>query len=286
RLEYAGTFVDGRRDGYGVMSFADKTQYEGEWESGRTSGYGRESYPDGSSYGGQFHTNARHGLGTYTDHSENKFAGLWEEGNWGRGVEEEEQPQLEAVMAYSVQTSAQALEISERVEVLRQLRLHLPSTYRGMVANLIGIDNLDLAQDDYPGDADGMLAASQRELELGPASATTTDMMQDNVIEEASDAVKDPALEGALISQRSDPVTPGSRMSGAENLTLVVQQAFAAFGNSISVVDSQENAVTIGCTENDLIQGAGLRFWPEGDDAGRLEYAGTFVDGRRDGYGV
>ena len=148
RLEYAGTFVDGRRDGYGVMFFADKTQYEGGWESGRTSGYGRESYPDGSSYGGQFHANARHGLGTYTDHSQNKFAGLWEEGSWGRGVEEEEQPQLEAVMAYSAQTSAQAVEISERVEVLRQLRLHLPSTFRGpilMPANTLdSIAELDL----------------------------------------------------------------------------------------------------------------------------------------------
>ena len=80
RLEYAGDFAGGQRDGVGTMTFADTTYYEGQWKAGKPEGYGKEAYPDGGCYTGQFHNDKRHGLGVYVFADSSVYAGHWSQG--------------------------------------------------------------------------------------------------------------------------------------------------------------------------------------------------------------
>jgi hypothetical protein len=50
RIEYAGAFFAGQRQGYGSMLWRDGTNYMGQWNHNRPTGFGFESYPNGSFY--------------------------------------------------------------------------------------------------------------------------------------------------------------------------------------------------------------------------------------------
>jgi hypothetical protein len=80
RLEYAGVFENGQRNGPGIMLFVDNTSYEGEWKAGTPQGHGKEIYPDGSTYTGQFQNDTRHGLGVYAFADKSVYAGNWRDG--------------------------------------------------------------------------------------------------------------------------------------------------------------------------------------------------------------
>jgi hypothetical protein len=50
RKEYAGNWVNDRKDGYGTLYYKNGEVYDGEWFDGKRSGWGRMSYEDGSVY--------------------------------------------------------------------------------------------------------------------------------------------------------------------------------------------------------------------------------------------
>jgi len=83
---YTGSFVDGKRDGYGEMKYASQTDnkyenerklYKGYWKDNLQHGEGELTWEDGSKYVGSFQKNMRHGQGTYTEPDGYKYVGAF-----------------------------------------------------------------------------------------------------------------------------------------------------------------------------------------------------------------
>ena len=63
--KYIGQFVNGKREGYGIMYFADGGKYEGNWKKGLAEGKGIEYYQNGDRFEGGYHEDEEHGQGVY-----------------------------------------------------------------------------------------------------------------------------------------------------------------------------------------------------------------------------
>lgn len=87
RASYAGSFVDGKRSGRGVLSWVDGTIYDGEFIDGEMSGSGVMKWANGDIYEGQFSRGMRNGYGKYTTAIGSSYEGLWSNGlREGKGV--------------------------------------------------------------------------------------------------------------------------------------------------------------------------------------------------------
>jgi hypothetical protein len=87
RVEYAGQFRAGQRQGYGSMLWKDGTNYMGEWKRNRPSGFGFEAYPNGSYYQGTFENDQRDGIGVYEFPDGLYYSGGWRHGKrYGSGI--------------------------------------------------------------------------------------------------------------------------------------------------------------------------------------------------------
>ncbi|HPD83477.1 MAG TPA: hypothetical protein PLK85_06650 [Alphaproteobacteria bacterium] len=60
---YKGDFVDGKRDGYGVMEWPDGEKYEGYWKNEELNGLGTYTWPGGTYYKGYWKNGLRDGRG-------------------------------------------------------------------------------------------------------------------------------------------------------------------------------------------------------------------------------
>lgn len=112
---YVGNWVDGQRNGYGIMiwlqerqvykgqwenglphgsgkhiwylersktnSFPTRHVYQGNWESGRREGIGKMIYPCGSVYEGRWKNGQRHGKGMYVNPAGDILVGLFRAGS-------------------------------------------------------------------------------------------------------------------------------------------------------------------------------------------------------------
>lgn len=86
RMRYAGSWVDGKRQGKGVMRWRNGDTYDGYWENGLENGEGKCYYANGDKYVGEWKDGEENGEGTcyYADGS--KYEGHWENGLWnGKG---------------------------------------------------------------------------------------------------------------------------------------------------------------------------------------------------------
>jgi hypothetical protein len=63
KARYEGGFVDGRREGSGMVIARDRSTYEGEWKAGKRHGRGKAVYTLGGSYDGQWRDDAFNGQG-------------------------------------------------------------------------------------------------------------------------------------------------------------------------------------------------------------------------------
>lgn len=79
-----GTIYEGetknnaRRNGFGKMTFNDKSEYEGEWVSDKFHGKGTMKYHDGSTYYGEWREDKKEGEGQFSDaNSSGKYDGKW-----------------------------------------------------------------------------------------------------------------------------------------------------------------------------------------------------------------
>ncbi|KAL5248737.1 hypothetical protein ACHWQZ_G017803 [Mnemiopsis leidyi] len=52
--QYQGQWVDGKREGFGVFSYASGARYEGEWKDNAKHGYGKFFFKDGTVFAGNF----------------------------------------------------------------------------------------------------------------------------------------------------------------------------------------------------------------------------------------
>ena len=163
RKEYLGEFHGGRRHGVGMMLFDDQTCYEGEWEGGRPNGHGVEKYPNGAIFTGQFCDDARHGLGTYiASDGDRVYAGHWQHGEWDGSqgaLGPDAKLRLEEAMRCAREAQLHAARLTERLDLLRRLKLSLPRGFRGFVSELITYDacanhdtGSELSEDDQLGD--------------------------------------------------------------------------------------------------------------------------------------
>ena len=63
--KYIGQFVNGKREGYGIMYFSKGGKYEGHWKNGLAEGKGIEYYQNGDRFEGDYHEDEEHGQGVY-----------------------------------------------------------------------------------------------------------------------------------------------------------------------------------------------------------------------------
>jgi len=84
---FEGEFVDGRRDGEGVLILPGGSRYEGHFAAGSIDGQGRFVWMDGDSYSGSFHDGLESGHGVYICHDGRVYEGEFVKDRlWGHGV--------------------------------------------------------------------------------------------------------------------------------------------------------------------------------------------------------
>ncbi|GAX13678.1 hypothetical protein FisN_14Lh305 [Fistulifera solaris] len=88
QIRYRGNFKAGRRHGYGVQVWSDKT-YDGDWEANVVHGRGKLTWHStGASYTGDFRAGRYHGMGSYQHPTGRKYVGQWYKGRKnGTGVQ-------------------------------------------------------------------------------------------------------------------------------------------------------------------------------------------------------
>eukprot|EP00039_Didymoeca_costata_P018473 m.333600 g.333600 ORF g.333600 m.333600 type:complete len:150 (+) comp17181_c0_seq1:86-535(+) len=81
---YSGNFVGGLCQGHGVLTFTDNSKYEGEFQSGKFHGFGIYHRGDGMKFEGQFRDGHVHGSGLLT-FSDGTCGQPRQEGEWDGG---------------------------------------------------------------------------------------------------------------------------------------------------------------------------------------------------------
>ena len=74
---YKGDFVNGVKEGKGVLTFSDGTQYTGDFHDGMFEGHGRLVYADGREYEGEFKSNKMNGEGEFKWKDGKKYKGSY-----------------------------------------------------------------------------------------------------------------------------------------------------------------------------------------------------------------
>eukprot|EP00055_Hartaetosiga_balthica_P002693 m.4898 g.4898 ORF g.4898 m.4898 type:complete len:147 (-) comp2308_c0_seq1:1401-1841(-) len=79
--KYQGMWsAEGKREGFGVLEFADGTKFAGDFGSGLFHGKGVLTFNDRSKYEGEFQNGKYHGFGVYTRADGMKFEGEFKNG--------------------------------------------------------------------------------------------------------------------------------------------------------------------------------------------------------------
>ncbi|GBF91518.1 hypothetical protein Rsub_04258 [Raphidocelis subcapitata] len=78
---YEGEYVEGRREGRGVMRFPDGGSYDGEWVADKMEGTGTYTYASGDVFRGGFKAGRKSGAGA----DGCQFHGAWSEGDFVEG---------------------------------------------------------------------------------------------------------------------------------------------------------------------------------------------------------
>ncbi|GHV55857.1 hypothetical protein FACS1894182_01110 [Bacteroidia bacterium] len=67
RVRYEGAFINGKREGKGVLVYQDSTKYEGDFANDTYNGRGTMTYSDGNVYSGGFKDGHQEGYGRFYD---------------------------------------------------------------------------------------------------------------------------------------------------------------------------------------------------------------------------
>ena len=83
---YQGGFINGMKEGSGVLLFADGEIYDGDWKADRREGRGKETWADGSGYEGEFRQGKKEGRGKMKYANGDIYDGDWRDGKFeGKG---------------------------------------------------------------------------------------------------------------------------------------------------------------------------------------------------------
>ena len=82
---FEGTYVQGVREGYGVMRFANGEEYQGLWSKDKRNGQGTYRYANGDVFSGMWVEDKKHGNGAYVYGNKAQIAGDWRNGDLVRG---------------------------------------------------------------------------------------------------------------------------------------------------------------------------------------------------------
>ena len=74
---YSGSFINGKKNGYGTQIWRDKAKYEGEWKDNQFSGYGIYYFPDGKKYIGEWENSCKNGFGELSLINGRKYVGFY-----------------------------------------------------------------------------------------------------------------------------------------------------------------------------------------------------------------
>jgi hypothetical protein len=80
RMSYVGAFIDGYREGKGILRYKSGTSYEGDFVKNKFEGHGILKKANGTSYDGQFSDSEPNGSGTSSDASGKQSHGVWKNG--------------------------------------------------------------------------------------------------------------------------------------------------------------------------------------------------------------
>ncbi|KAA6375436.1 MAG: putative radial spoke head 1 [Streblomastix strix] len=85
--KYVGSYMNHRKDGYGLMKYPDGSLYDGNFHVGKRHGEGTYTYPNGDTYVGEWADGKKHGKGIFYIKKKNmKYTGMWCEGQIVRGI--------------------------------------------------------------------------------------------------------------------------------------------------------------------------------------------------------
>ncbi len=85
--KYEGEFVSDEINGYGTYEYSNGDRYEGNFKNGIINGYGVYRYANGDVYSGNFSNGLKNGEGTFVLSDGSKFEGTFENGKKiGKGV--------------------------------------------------------------------------------------------------------------------------------------------------------------------------------------------------------
>ena len=85
--KYFGEWNDDNRHGRGVLMYFDGGVYSGQWRNGMFHGDGRATYANGDKYKGQYENGKRHGKGKMVWRNGSEYDGGWKEGKQhGKGT--------------------------------------------------------------------------------------------------------------------------------------------------------------------------------------------------------
>jgi hypothetical protein len=80
KLEYTGSFVNGKFHGSGSIRYANGMKYQGQWFEGRMQGKGTLTTTEGDTYVGEMNDNKFNGDGTLTKATGDIYTGFWIDG--------------------------------------------------------------------------------------------------------------------------------------------------------------------------------------------------------------
>jgi hypothetical protein len=75
--KYTGSWLNGRKHGYGVAEFVSGNRYEGQWDNDFKHGKGTIIFVDGTTYTGDWCKDHKHGSGVARFASGNRYEGQW-----------------------------------------------------------------------------------------------------------------------------------------------------------------------------------------------------------------
>mmetsp|Transcript_25000 Transcript_25000/g.43868 ORF Transcript_25000/g.43868 Transcript_25000/m.43868 type:complete len:420 (+) Transcript_25000:559-1818(+) len=76
---YSGDWADGRREGFGTLTWANGNIYEGFWENDMMHGHGKFTWGEGSVYSGRFIKGKKTGYGKELSSDGDSYEGEWHE---------------------------------------------------------------------------------------------------------------------------------------------------------------------------------------------------------------
>jgi CHAT domain-containing protein/TPR repeat protein len=84
---YVGAWQNGKRSGYGEITFFDGSKFIGQFEDDQPTGHGIHTFASGDQYVGEYRDGLRNGQGVYTFADGNKYAGEFKNGKYdGQGT--------------------------------------------------------------------------------------------------------------------------------------------------------------------------------------------------------